>query len=257
MAGMALAWKGIATFEHHAMKRTTNMTKMKWLTLAGLVSSLSVATVTATEADAELNYRPFTFSAEASTLGFGGSFNWRFHDHFGARAGIAYFSYSRDREEIEGIFYNNDLTLLSAPLTLDIYPWANRSFRVSVGVLVNQSELESVVPQDPVAGSTFITIGNTSYDSSAIGNVNLDVEPNAVSPYLSIGGSFYLDKAKHWSLNGEIGVVFTGELDVSLSNSGPGAVNPADLALERQQIEDWTDDFQFYPILKISLSYSF
>ncbi len=233
------------------------MTKMTWLTLAGLLSSLSIATLRAADSDAELKYRPFTLSAEASTLGFGGSANWRFHDHVGARAGIAYFSYSRDRDEIEGIFYNTDLDLFSVPLALDIYPWASSSFRVSVGVLLNQNELESVVPRDPVAGNTFITIGNTAYDSQAIGNLNMNVEQDLVAPYLSIGGSFYFDKAKHWSLNGELGVVFTGEPDVTLSNSGPGVVAPADYALEKQQIEDWTEEFRIYPLVKISLSYSF
>lgn len=237
---------------------TMIMQKAKWFALGPVLAGLLIA-ATPTRADESetVNYRPFTLSVDASTLGFGVSAGWRFHDHFGVHAGVNYFGLSKDGKKIEDVSYNTDLRLLSEPIALDIYPWASNPFRVSVGVLLNQNQLKGVVPQDPVAGSTFIDIGGTMYDSAAIGNLNLKVEQAAVSPFLSVGTSLYLDKAKHWSLNGELGVAYTGSPDVALSNSGPGAVNPADLAAERRQIEDKMDDYKFYPILKVSLSFSF
>jgi hypothetical protein len=234
------------------------MLKSKWFVLGVALVGLSLTSVQSVRADEEatVNYQPLTFSVDAGTLGLGVSAGWRFHDHFGLHAGINYFGLSQDGHDIEGISYDADLRLLSAPIALDIYPWASKPFRISVGVLWNGNQIEGEVPQDPVAGRTFVTIGSTSYDSAAIGNLNMKAEQTAVAPFISIGTSFYFDKAKHWSLSGELGVAYAGSADVALSNTG-APVNPADLAAERQQIEDWADSFKFYPILKVSLNFSF
>jgi hypothetical protein len=193
---------------------------------------------------------------DAGTTGFGGSFNWRFTDHFGGRVGFDYFTYSKDDNDIEGIKYNTDLRLMSEPLALDIYPWAKRSFRITVGVLINQNQLEgqtaAVAP-----GQTFVEFGNSAntYDLAGIGGLDLKVEQWPVCPYLSIGGNIYLDKAKHWSLSGEIGVAYTGSPDVMLTTGIPNTVNPADLNDEEDEISD--SIWQFYPIIKVSVNYSF
>jgi len=200
------------------------------------------------------DFRPFSFGLEASTTGLGGSANWRFTDHFGARVGFNYFSYSKDNNDIEGISYNTDTRLMSEPLALDIYPWAHRSFRITVGVLFNQNQLEGVAPRDPVYGNTFIDINGTSYDSASIGDVNLKIEQTPVAPYISIGASYYFDKAKHWSLSGELGVAYTGTPDVTLTTSS-GLVPQQDLNGEAQQIEDAA--WKVYPIVKLGVNYSF
>jgi hypothetical protein len=236
---------------------TMIMQKAKRFVLGAVLAGLIlVPTARADEAAETVNYRPVTFSVDASTLGLGVSAGWRFQDHLGLHAGVNYFGLSKDGNEIEGVSYNTDLRLFSAPVALDIYPWASNPFRISVGVLWNGNQLEGVVPQDPVAGRTFIEIGGASYDSAAIGNLNMKVEQEAVTPFVSIGTSFYFDKAKHWSLSGELGVAYTGSPEVALNNTG-GPINPADLAAEQQQIEDKMDDYKFYPILKISLNFSF
>jgi hypothetical protein len=227
----------------------------------GLIWTAANLTPNALAADdtEEVAYQPFTIGAEAGTTGVGGSVNWRFSDHVGARAGLHYFSYSKDDNEIEGITYRTDLRLMSEPLAVDIYPWQSSSFRITVGVLLNQNELEGVVPQDQVAGRTFIPIGaaGNTYDSAAIGDLTLTADQMAVSPYLAVGANWYLDNAKHWSLAGEIGVAYTGSPDITLTTSNPGTVNPTDLASETAELEDAAGSYKFYPILKVSVNYSF
>jgi hypothetical protein len=227
--------------------------------LTCVAANWSTQTAIAADESGAPDYRPFTLGLEASTTGFGGSANWRFADHFGARAGLNYFGYSKNDNEIEGISYNTDLRLMSAPLAVDIYPWGHRTFRVTVGILLNQNQIEGVAPQDPVANRTFIPIGTSgaSYDSAAIGDLNMKIEQWPVSPYLSVGASWFLDKAKHWSLSGELGVAYTGNPDVTLTTSNPGTVNPADLASETQQLEDWASKYKFYPIVRLGVNYSF
>ena len=225
--------------------------------LLGIAANVSTPTARAADAEGAPDYRPFTLGLEASTTGVGGSGNWRFADHWGTRAGFNYFSYSQDAKDIEGISYNTDTRLMSEPLAVDIYPWAKSSFRITVGILFNQNQLEGVVPQDPVFGQTFVDINGTLYDSASIGNLNMKIEQWPVAPYLSIGGSIYFDKAKHWSLSGELGVAYTGNPTATLTTSIPNSVAPQDLNGEEKQLEDWAKKYQFYPILRLSMNYSF
>jgi len=242
------------------------MTKSRFnfLTMGALLGALAtVSAPIASAADAAEEspaYQPFTVGAEAGTPGFGGSASWRFADHFGARAGFNYFGYAQTDVEIDGINYNNtDLRLMSEPIGLDIYPWKKSSFRITVGIMLNQNEYTGVSSQDPIANRTFLEIGDSgnSYDSAAIGDLNLTVEQQLISPYLSIGYSYYFDKAKHWSLSGELGVAYTGNPDVTLTTSIPNSVPRQDLNAEAKQIEDTFEKYKFYPILRLGVNYSF
>ncbi len=225
--------------------------------LTCVATNLSTQTAKAADETGAPDYRPFTLSLEASSTGPGVAADWRFAEHFGARAGVnGFFGASIDigNRDIEGINYDTKVKLLSEPLALDIYPWKSSTFRITVGIMLNQNEVEGTVPQDPVFGNTFLTIGGTSYDSASIGDLNMKLEQNLVAPYVSIGMSFHLDKQKHWSLGGELGVAYTGSPDVALSTSS-GLVPQQDLNAEAQQIEDGA--WKFYPIVKVSLNYSF
>ncbi|MCC6823401.1 MAG: hypothetical protein IT579_21935 [Verrucomicrobia subdivision 3 bacterium] len=223
----------------------------------GLVAGNGQTLRAADNAEEAPAYHPFTAGAEAGTPGFGGSASWRFADHFGVRGGFNYFGYSKNGNEIDGINYNTDLRLMSEPLGVDIYPWAKSSFRITVGIMLNQNELTGVVPQDPVFGNTFIDINGTAYDSASIGDLNLKVKQQPISPYISIGASYYFDKAKHWSLSGELGVAYTGNPEVTLTTGNPGSVPQQDLNAEATQIEDTASKYKFYPILRIGVNYSF
>jgi len=202
-------------------------------------------------------FQPFTVGAEVATPGYGGSASWRFADHFGARGGFNYFSYSQTDKEIDGIKYNTELRLMSEPIGVDYYPWAKSSFRITVGIMLNQNELTGATPADPIFGNTFININGTYYDSASIGGLNLKVEQQPISPYLSIGYSYFFDKAKHWSLSGELGVAYTGNPDATLTTGIPGTVPQQDLNAEASQIEDTASKYKFFPILRIGVNYSF
>jgi hypothetical protein len=111
---------------------------------------------------------------------------------------------------------------------------------------------------------TFVRIGSSDYQlENGIGDLYMNADQSPVSPYVSIGMSFYLDKQKHWSLDGELGVAYTGDPDVTLStSSGAEAANTplggqlrSDLNSEARQIEDGA--WKVYPIIKVSVSYSF
>ena len=78
------------------------------------------------------------------------------------------------------------------------------------------------------------------------------------SPYLSIAGNFfYFDHAHHWALGGELGVAYTGDTTVSLTSSRHTAAIDAAVNYEQQKAQDWVNQFKWFPVLKLMVTYSF
>jgi len=223
------------TIKHHI---TTSITACGLLALPA-VSSLAADTATTATA----SYQPFTIAPEIGTTGIGGSLGWRFCDHFGVSAGMDYLSYSQTLSpggsvETTG---NVSLTLQSEPLTLDWYPWSHRSFHVGVGAVFNQNEFKGTLSSITVNGNTY-------------GPATLDIQQQPVNPSLTIGGNlFYFDRAHRWAMGGELGVIYTGDTRVSLTGGPAGA----DRQTALNQINSYAKDAQFWPVLKLSVSYSF
>lgn len=191
-------------------------------------------------------YHPFTVGVEAGTTGAGGSANWRFSNHFGIGGGFDYFRYSYNGN-IQGNNYNAKLRLMSEPATLDWYPWKKSSIHISVGALFNENHLTGTA-----TGNSISLNGNT-YS----GTLNLDIKQQVVDPYVAIGGNVYFDKKHHLSLGAELGVFYTGDPRVSLvANTTPTAPN-SDVQAEQDQIKHYARDAEFWPVVKVSLNYSF
>jgi hypothetical protein len=253
------------------MKRILSLTGV---VLACALTNLSMQTAMAAEESDAPDYHPFTLGFEAG-VAFGASLgledgvipelgvaaSWRFADHFGGRVGLSGFLLSQNSSDIENNTYNTDARLLSAPLALDIYPWKKSSFRITAGILFNQNELTGTgVADTSVNPQGEYNLNGTFYQAAnGVGDLNLTVEQNLVAPYVSIGMNFYLDKQKRWSIGGEVGVAYTGSPDVTLStSSGAEAGNAtlqSDLNAEASAIED--EVWDFYPIVKVSVNYSF
>jgi hypothetical protein len=191
-------------------------------------------------------FQPFTLGVEVGTTGAGGAADWRFSNHFGVGTAFDYFAYTYNAS-IENNNYDARFRLQSEPLTLNLYPSKNHSFHVSVGAFFNQNQVTGTAigtAQNP------ITLNGYDY----IGTVNLTIKEQPVNPYLTIGGNLYFDHGHHVSLGGQLGVAYTGEPRVSLS--APGAP-PEDVQGEQNKIESYAKKLQFWPIIKLSLNYSF
>jgi len=199
-------------------KNLTNHLFYSASVLAAITATASAAEVVAAgESAGPPLYRKFTLGVEGGTTGIGGSFSWRFADHFGVRAGGDYLSLSDTGVKIDHIHYNATVRLLSEPLTLDYYPWQKSSFHISAGMQFNQNRLTGSA--DTVGT---IIIGGEPFPEESVGTLKLKVEQQPVNPYLSIGGNFfYFDRAHHWAFGGELGLTYTGDPDTSLTRSGP------------------------------------
>jgi hypothetical protein len=228
----------------------------------------AVAALTATAAEETNNaaeppprpiYRPWTVGAEAGTEGIFGLFgSWRFSDHVGLRLGADYTQDSMSGFGIHDIKYDAKIRLLNEPLTLDVYPWQKHSFHVSFGWLFNQNQLTGTA-----SGSGTITIDGMPFSRDNVGSLNVKIQQQAVAPYLSLGGNFfYFDHAHHWALGGELGVAYTGDPKVNLTRSGGvggtlGSAIDAAVSVEQSRVQNYADQYKWWPVAKIFVSFSF
>jgi len=190
------------------------------------------------------NYHPFSISAEAATTGVGGAFGWRFSDLLGAHAGMDYWHYSGN-DTIKDLRYDYKFKALSESVALDLYPWKKLSFRISLGIMVDQSELSGSI-------SRGYTLDGTAYS----GSLSLSIKPQPVNPYLAIGGNlFYFDRAHHWAMFGELGAAYTGNARVTLTASDSRAT--VSVSNERHRIQDELNGFPIWPIVRLGVTYSF
>ena len=190
-------------------------------------------------------YHPFTLGPEIGTTGYGGTGSYRFISHLGVTGGFDYFSYSRTGN-IKDVNYAANIRLKSEPVALSLYPSADSSFHVNLGVEFNQNRVTGTNP-----GGTFTLNGNTY-----AGTLNLDIQQQPISPYITIAGNFfYFDRGHHVSIGGEIGAMYTGSPRVGLMSSNPAADN--DVATERQQLIKYANDLKFWPIIKLGINISF
>jgi hypothetical protein len=236
-------------------KLTTNylLCVASLLAVAGL-TEIASATEAANETPEAPLYRPLTLGLDAGTTGFGGALSWRFADHWGVRAGGDYFKLSNTGVDIDNIHYNATLRLLSEPITFDIYPWKTSSFRFTLGILLNQNELSG--DADAIGN---ITIGGMTFPADTVGILHLHMKQQPVNPYFGIAGNFfYFDHAHHWAFAGELGVAYTGDQDVSLTRTGPPSA-PIDAAVARAEagVQHWADQFKWWPVAKLAVTYSF
>jgi hypothetical protein len=245
------------------MKNMQN-TKL-YLYAAGLIAGVGITftaravdtTNTTTELQLRPDYRTWTLGAEIGTTGIGGFGSWRFAPHLGLRAGFDYFQWTEDNLHIENLYYNAKVRLMSEPFTLDIYPWQKHSFRISAGVMFNQNQLTG-----SSSGLGPVTIGDQVFQFPQVGTLNLKMEQQLVNPYLSIGGNFlYFDRAHHWALGGELGVAYTGDAKVSLTRTSMGGplsgVIDAAVSREQQKAQDWANQYKWFPVIKLTVTYSF
>ena len=195
-------------------------------------------------------YQPFNLGVEAGTTGFGGVADWRFADHFGIEGGMDYLNYSM-HQTISGIPYSAHLRMMSEHAGLNLYPWRDRSFHLSLGAYFNQNRLTG----SAVSDGTLVIDGATVPNGDS---VDLTYKQEPVDPYASIGGNFYFDKAKHFSLGAELGVFYLGNHpDVSVTTTPSGVVPQSALDSYQKKVEHDLKKFPVWPILKLSLNYSF
>ena len=194
-------------------------------------------------------YQPFSLGAEAGTTGIGGAAGWRFADHFGLVGGMDYLNCTLNHT-FSDVPFSGKIRMQSEYAGINLYPSKKSSFHISLGAYFNQNKFTGSATS--VSDGSVIVNG---YPLPAGESVGLVYKQQPVDPYASIGGNLYFDKARHFSLGFELGAFYLGNPKVSATSTDPGALPY--LAGYEQKVENDIKKVPVWPILKLSLNYSF
>lgn len=142
---------------------------------------------------------------------------------------------------------------------LDWHPAPGSAFRLTGGLAYNGNRID--VHARSNAAGTYMIQGHT-YSAADAGTVDGDVSFRKIAPYLGIGWG-NAAKPGGWNFSADIGVLAQGSPTTTLTNHGcsaPGSVCTqfaADVARERQSLQDQVDRFRFYPVVRIGFSKAF
>ncbi len=220
--------------------------KIKMISL--LISVLAVFYSTSYGDDGRL-----AVAAKASTLGGGVELLARVNSNFTFRVGGNAYShtYTTSQDDID---YDVDLDLSSVSAILDWHPFKG-GFRVSAGILSNDNSIDV-----DAQSSAMYTIGDTTYNGADVGSLNGSVGFESVAPYVGVGWGNAFGEGKRMGVVFDVGVIFQGTPNIDLTADGTLSDNAAfleDLALEEEELKDELDEFKYYPVISLGMTYRF
>ncbi|HEY8609405.1 MAG TPA: hypothetical protein VIM12_20005 [Noviherbaspirillum sp.] len=196
-------------------------------------------------------------TASVGTPGVGLHLTVPLQEQFNARFGVNGLNYSHDIRT-SNVEYDTKLKLRTVEALLDYHPLRG-NFRISGGIVYNGTKLTG--DGTPRAGGTY-TFNGTSYPAATAGTLDARVDFRNFAPYLGIGfGNAAQDKG--WGFSADLGVLFQGRPDTSVTSTGCTAPAPlcaelaSDLAAESRELRDDADEFRFYPVVRVGVSYKF
>jgi hypothetical protein len=204
----------------------------------------------------------FAFGGSAGTLGVGVELTAGIAPQLHLRVGAHAGSYD-DRREASDIEYDATARVRAGTARLDWHP-GGRAFRLSAGAVFNDNEVEA---ESRTPASGLYEIGDVLVPAALLGSLRGDVEWDPVAPYAGIGFGNPLAPGRRWRLGLDLGVVFQGEPDVTLTPiipAGSPLANPVaralldiELAKEERDLEDEAADYDLYPVVVLGVSYRF
>jgi hypothetical protein len=202
-------------------------------------------------------------AGKAGTLGAGVELTAGLAPQLNVRLGLNGYTYS-DRREASGIEYDGDAKLRTATALLDWHP-GGHGFRLTGGLVYNDSRLEGT--SIPPASGVY-NIGGVPVPVSFVRTLHAKADFDPVVPYAGFGWGNAVAPGKKLGFFADLGVIFQGKADVTLTsdipanspiNTTPGARDALDILIRReeQDLEDDAADYQYYPVVAIGLSYKF
>jgi hypothetical protein len=171
--------------------------------------------------------------------------------NFGLRVDLASVGEVQEQRVRDGIQYDAKLKLNRAALLADWFPLSN-GFRITGGVTTNQYRLDMLASG---AGGT-LTIGSTTYTTSAADGLQVAVKFPSTSPYLGLGWGHRVSSGFRFSA--DVGAM-VGRATLSTTVTGPLAqrVSQADLDAELASFRNSVARVRAVPQVSLGLGYSF
>lgn len=200
---------------------------------------------------------------KGGTLGGGLELTLGISPQVNVRVGANAYNYS-DRREVSQIEYDADANLRTGTAFLDWHP-GGRGFRLTGGLVYNDTQVEG--RSIPPPSGTY-DIGGVPVPVELIGTLDATAEFDPLVPYAGIGWGNAVAQNRRVGFFVDLGVVFSGEADVTLIpripadspiNTTPGAREVLDVLLRReeQDLEADAADYDLYPVVAIGVSFKF
>jgi len=200
--------------------------------------------VTAPAAVAEVG-----LGVKGGTLGVGVEGTFALAGGLNLRAGVNNYTYGYS-DSASDINYDIDLDLESYALVLDWHPFSG-TFKLTAGLFSNKNR--AAMRATPTGT---VTIGGTPYPAATVGTLRGHVDFKKTAPYAGLGWGNAAGKTRGFGFSAELGVLFQGAPDVTLTSSNP-AVPQSDLDAEARDIEKDLDDLKAYPVISLGFSFQF
>ena len=177
------------------------------------------------------------------------------------RVGLGGFTYNGDYDDTD-THYDTDLSQFNAGATLEYHPFAS-GFYIGAGIYYQNPNYE--MEATPSGGE--YEFGDGTYPADLVGKVNGKVEDlNKVVPYVGLGydaslfdsgNLFFTFKAGAWYQDSPR-VSLTAH-DCALDTLRTGTCNDLrqDLDQEEDDINEDIQDYKWWPVIQIGLSYRF
>ncbi len=194
----------------------------------------------------------FGLGVKAGTLGLGVEGTWRPLPYMDIRIGANLFDYSDTGTEA-GVDYDAELNLDTFYATGN-FRFPMSPFRVTAGLYQNGNELNL----QSLNTEGTIEVGDISYPTASVGTLRATTSFSSTSPYLGVGYDFTV--AKKIGLNLDLGVLWQGDPEVTISADGPLADNPVfqtSLEQERRELEDEVSDYKAWPVISLGFVFNF
>lgn len=183
----------------------------------------------------------------AGTTGVGADLGWAVAPTLGGRVGLSAMNFNTHVDTSE-VRYDAKAKLANLNLFLDWSPAG--PFRVSAGFIANNNKVDL---HGESSSATF-TQG---------GSLNGTVKPDrSFAPYLGIGYGNVWTKGVNFYF--DLGIMFQGSPQVSLSLTCGAGASPAQCAAaqsqveaERQRVQDKVDKFKYFPVANIGITIGF
>ncbi len=223
------------------------------LSICSLACLAAAASATAQEEDGP------AVGLKAGTTGIGAEFYMPLSEAVNLRLGYNTLDYNTDFDT-DDVDYEGDIRKDSVSLVADWHLWDN-SFRVSGGVY-HHFDNEVEVVGLPTIGGTF-EFNDVVYSSLDVGRVRGRADFRQTSPYIGIGWGDATRAGKSFGLTVELGLLYQGSSSVRLAATDCNlpqlacAQLASDLRAEEAELEDDLDDYEWWPVLNVGLTFRF
>jgi len=203
----------------------------------------------------------YTAGFKLGTLGLGAELSIPLSDSFSVRASVSGLSYSHDdvyEEDDTELAYDATIDLLTAGLLLDYYPMQSSQFRITAGAYYNGNGFDGIV--EPTGAK--YTINNVDYEADVVKTITAEATFDDVAPYIGIGWGNKGTEAG-WGFSIDVGAMYHGEAELNVdSEKGKDTFNQyADfedaLKDETKKAQDDLNDFPWYPVIMVGVTYTF